>query len=201
MQKTQAPIKILKLAQPFLALELRAEKLQTRGLLGCHFSKDDCRSGLQPTVENLPKGRHGSGGLFGGFLQWIFWSQNAKENLPKKSTGNPPAENKKESAGARPPQIRQPGPKIRHKTYKQSCLSSLQVHAGFFDWEGLLLEAFSEHGFRDTLWLPWSRLPCWNAPAIPQLLLVGVTRFAVRPSRQYFWLKVFVLRKRPKNNK
>ena len=33
------------------------------------------RSGVQPTVENLPEDRHGSGGFCGGF----FWSQNTKE--------------------------------------------------------------------------------------------------------------------------
>ena len=27
------------------------------------------RSGFQPTVKNLPKGRHGSGGFFGSFLR------------------------------------------------------------------------------------------------------------------------------------
>ena len=53
----------------------------------------------------------------GGF----FWSQNAKE----KSAEKPPAENKK-SAGARPPEIRQPGPKICRKTYQQIRLSNLQ---------------------------------------------------------------------------
>ena len=55
------------------------------------------RSGVQPTVENLPKGRHGSGGFCGGF----FWSQNAKEKSAEKirrkirqpKTKNPPAHN------------------------------------------------------------------------------------------------------------
>ena len=90
------------------------------------------RSGVQPTVENLPKDRHGSGGFFGGFLRRIFWPQNAKEKSAEKirrkirqpKTKNPPAHN--------PPEIRQPGPKIRRKTYQQIRLSNLQVHAGFF---------------------------------------------------------------------
>ena len=67
------------------------------------------RSEVQPTLDNLPKDRHGSGGFCGGF----FWSQNAKEKSTEKirrkirqqKTKNPPAHD--------PPEIRQPGPKIR----------------------------------------------------------------------------------------
>ena len=69
------------------------------------------QSGVQPTVENLPKDCHGSGGFCGGFLRWIFWSQNTKEKSANKNppeirqpkTKNPPAHV--------PPDIRQPGPK------------------------------------------------------------------------------------------
>ena len=28
--------------------------------------------GFEPTFDSLTKGRHGSGGFFGGFLRWIF---------------------------------------------------------------------------------------------------------------------------------
>ena len=61
------------------------------------------RSGVQPTVENLPKDRHGSG----GFLRWIFAVDflvaKCKRKIRRKNPPeNPPAENKK-SAGARPP--------------------------------------------------------------------------------------------------
>ena len=49
----------------------------------------DC-SGFQPTVENLPKGRHGSGGFFGGLLQWFFGNKMQKKirwhATPPKST-------------------------------------------------------------------------------------------------------------------
>ena len=57
------------------------------------------RSGVQPTVENLPKDCHGSGGFCGGFLRWIFLVAKIRRKNPPE---NPPAENKK-SAGARPP--------------------------------------------------------------------------------------------------
>ena len=61
------------------------------------------RSGVQPTVENLPKDRHGSGGFCGGFLRWIFLVAKNKRKIRRKNPPeNPPAENKK-SAGARPP--------------------------------------------------------------------------------------------------
>ena len=73
-------------------------------------------------------------------LRWIFavdsfWSQNAKEKSAEKirrkirqpKTKNPPAHD--------PPEIRQPGPKIRRKTYQQIRLSNLQVHARFFSIE------------------------------------------------------------------
>ena len=60
------------------------------------------RFGFQPIVENLPKGPHESGGLFGGFLRWIFGSQNAKEkSASKHPPENLPAENK--NFCARPP--------------------------------------------------------------------------------------------------
>ena len=84
------------------------------------------RSGLQPTVENLPKGHHGSGGFFGGFLRWIFGHKMQRKIRRKKSPenqSNPPV---------KPPSARRV----------------------FFDWEGLLLEASSEQRFWDTLWLP-----------------------------------------------
>ena len=107
------------------------------------------RSGVQPMVENLPKDRHGSGGFCGGF----FGRKLQKKNRPKDPPENPPAENKK-SASARPPEIRQPGPKIRRKTCQQIRLSSLQAHAGFFRLRRIALGGASEHGFWDTLWLP-----------------------------------------------
>ena len=56
------------------------------------------RPGVQPTVENFPKDRHGSGGFFGGFLRWIFGSQCTRKTAGKNrrkirqpKTKNPPA--------------------------------------------------------------------------------------------------------------
>ena len=90
-------------------------------------------SGVQPTVENPAKRPPWKWWIFRWILRWIFWSQNTKEKSAEKirrkirqpKTKNPPAHN--------PPEIRQPGPKIRRKINQQIRLSNLQVHAGFFD--------------------------------------------------------------------
>ena len=74
------------------------------------------RSGFQRTVENLPKGRHGSDGFFEIFAV-EFCHKMQKENPPKKSTENPPAETKNPPAH-NPPEIHQPGPKMHRKTYQ-----------------------------------------------------------------------------------
>ena len=118
------------------------------------------QSGVQPTVENLPKDRHGSGGFCGGF----FWSQNAEEKSAEKirrkirqpKTKTPPAHDP-------PPQIRQPGPKIRRKTYQQIRLSNLQVHAGSFRWRSIALGGIFRAwilGHSLAAFWAWSRLPC-----------------------------------------
>ena len=64
-------------------------------------------------------------------MRWIFWPQNTKEKIRQKirqpKTKKPPAHD--------PPEIRQPGPKIRRKIYQQIRLSNLQVHAGFVSIE------------------------------------------------------------------
>ena len=36
-------------------------------------------SGVQPTAENLPKDRHGSGGFCGGVLRWLFGRKMQKK--------------------------------------------------------------------------------------------------------------------------
>ena len=113
------------------------------------------RSGVQPTVENPPKDCHGSGGFCGGFLRWMFWSQNPKEKSAEKIRQKSAAENKK-STGARPPR----NPPARPKNPAQNLPTNPPVKPPstrpffFFDCEGSLLEASSEHGFWDTLWLP-----------------------------------------------
>ena len=84
------------------------------------------RSGFQPTVENLPKGHHGSGGFLGGFCDGFFVGKSASQNQKK----NPTALD--------PPQIDQPGPKSAAKpTNRSACQTSkwdwvLQVHAELF---------------------------------------------------------------------
>ena len=112
------------------------------------------RSGFQPTVENLPKGCHGSGRCFGGCLQWISWSHIQKKNPPKKSARKSASQKQKIRRRTIPPKSTSQAQKIGRKTYRQIHLSNLQVTRGVFsDWEGLLLEASSEHGFWDNHWL------------------------------------------------
>ena len=122
----------------------------------------------------------------GGFL----WSQNTKEKSAEKIRRKIRQLKTKKSAGARPPpEIRQPGPKIRHRTYQQIRLSNLQVQAGFFRLRKIALGGVFRAwilGHSLAAFWAWSRLLCWNALAIPQLLLVGWTRFAAHPSRQHF---------------
>ena len=117
------------------------------------------RSGVQPTVEKYLKDLHRSGGFCGGFLRWIFFVAKYKRKIRQKirqpKTKNPPAHD--------PPKTRQPGPKIRSKTYQQIRLSNLQVHARFFRLSRIA------HGGVFRAWIlghslaafwAWLRLPC-----------------------------------------
>ena len=112
------------------------------------------RSGVQPTVENLPKDRHGSGGFCGGFLRWIFWSQNAKEKSAKKSAGKSASRKQKIRRRTTPPKSASQAQKSAAKPTNKSACQTSKYTPGFFDGEVLLSEASSEHGFWDTLWLP-----------------------------------------------
>ena len=137
-----------------------------------------CRSGFQPSVENLPKDRCRSGGFFGGFLRWLFLVAQCKRKI---------CQPKKKSASARPPRS-QAQKSATKPTNKSTCQTS-KYTPGFFR-----LRRFALGGvFR--IWIlghslgafwAWSKLACWNAPGIPQLLLVGGIRFAAHPSRQHF---------------
>ena len=117
------------------------------------------RSGVQPTVENLPKDRHGSG----GFLRWIFWSQNTKEKSTEKirrkirqpKTKNPPAHD--------PPKSASQAQKSAAKPTNKSSLSNLQVHAGFFRLRRIALGGVFRAwllGHSLAAFWAWSRLPC-----------------------------------------
>ena len=130
------------------------------------------QSGFQPTVENLPKKAAMEVVDFfvefgGGFFQ------NAHE---KSADKNPPAKNKNPPAHnpPPPPKIRQPGPKIRRKTYQQIRPSNLQVHARLFQLRRLA---------RGGVFRAWILL---FGCLLPQVLLVGRTRFAAHPSMQRF---------------
>ena len=90
------------------------------------------RSGVQPTVEDLPKDRHGSGGFCGGFLRWIFLVAKCKRKIRRKNPPeNPPAENKK-SAGTRPPpkSASQAEKSAAKRTNESACPTS-KCTAGF----------------------------------------------------------------------
>ena len=106
--------------------------------------------------------------------------------------------------GATPPRNPPARPKIRCKTYQQIRLSNLQMGLGassarraFLDWqEGLLLEASSEHGFWDTLWLPsahgrgsHAEICWWDGQALLRIL----------PDNT-FYSQAFVWSKQLKNN-
>ena len=140
------------------------------------------RSEVQPTVENLPKDRHGSG----GFLRWNFWSQKCKRKNPRKKirrkirhpkTKNPPAHD--------PPEIRSSArPTNPLQTYQQIRLSNLQVQAGFLSIEKDC--SWRRLQSMDSGTLFGCLLGMVEAPMLTQLLLVGWTRFAAHPSKQHF---------------
>ena len=111
-------------------------------------------SGFQPMVENLPKGRHGSGGFFGGFLQWIFWSQNAKEKSAKKSAAKSASRKQKVRRRTTPPKSTSQAQKSTAKPTSKSICQTSRYTPGFFRLRRLALGGVSEHGFWDTLWLP-----------------------------------------------
>ena len=125
--------------------------------------------------------------IFGGFLQW-FWSQNPPKDLPKKTVAESASRKQKIRRHTTPPPRNPPArpqtsaalptnPPVSKCTPGLLRLRRFALGGVFRAWIlGHSLAAF---------WA-WSRLPCWNAPAIPQLLLVGGTRFAVHPSRQHF---------------
>ena len=106
------------------------------------------RPGFQPTVENLSKGRHGSGGFFGGF-----WVRKMQKKNPPKNSGKIRQPKTKNPLAHDRPKIHQPGPTTHRKTYQQIPIKPPNTR-WFFDLEGSLLEVSSEHGRWDTLCLP-----------------------------------------------
>ena len=85
-----------------------------------------------------------SGFLVAKCKRKIGWKNPPENRQPK--TKNPPAHD--------PPQIRQPAQKSAAKPTNKSACQTSKYTPGFFDRAGWLLEASSEHGFWDTLWLP-----------------------------------------------
>ena len=81
------------------------------------------RSRFQPTVENLPKGRHGSGGFCGGFFDHKIQKKNPPEN--------PLAENKN-FAGAQPPKSNSEVRKSAAKPTNRSACQTSKDTPGFF---------------------------------------------------------------------
>ena len=69
------------------------------------------------------------------FCGGSFWSQNTKEKSAEKIRRKIRQPKTKIPQAHDPPEIRQPVPKIRRKTYQQIRLSNLQVHAGLFSIE------------------------------------------------------------------
>ena len=108
---------------------------------------------FQPTLENLPKGRHGSGGFFVGFLRFVVTTKKSarksasqKQKIRRRPTP-PKSTSQAQNSSAKP-------------TKKSVCQPPSQTGCfkcapGFFDCEeGLLLKASSGHRFWDTLWRP-----------------------------------------------
>ena len=116
-----------------------------------------------PTVETLPKDRHGSGGFCGGFLRWSFWSQNPKEEPAEKSAGKSASRKQKIRRRTTPPEIRHPGPRIRRKTYQQIRPSTSKHTPGFSRLRrnalGGVFRAWILGHSLAAFWA-WSRLPC-----------------------------------------
>ena len=86
------------------------------------------------------------GGFFGRKIQ--------KENPPKKSAGKSASRKPKIRRRTTPPKSASQTQKTAAKPTNKSACQTSKCTSGFFDWEGLLLEASSEHGFWDTFWLP-----------------------------------------------
>ena len=141
------------------------------------------QSGVQPTVENLPRDRHGSGGFCGGFVDFLV--AKCKRKIRRKNPPeNPPAENKK-SARARPPR----NPPARPKNPPQNLPTNPSVKPPstrpVFSIEKD--RSSRRHQSMDSgLWLPSWHGRGSHVAAVPQLLLVGWTRFVAHPSKQHF---------------
>ena len=118
------------------------------------------------------------------------------------------------------PEIRQPKTKIRRrmtppprnpparpKSPSQNLLTNPPVKPPstrrvFFDWEGLLLEASSEHGFWDTLWLPsgHGQAPMLKCTCNPSAAAGGKDKVCCAPFQTTLLVKsVRFEKKAPKN--
>ena len=119
------------------------------------------------------------------FLRWI-----TKEKSAKKSIGKSASWKQKIRRRTPPPKSTSQAQKSAVKPTNKSACQTSKYTLGFFDWEGLLwrrLQSTDSGTLVGCLlgMFEGPRLPCWNALAIPQLLLVGGTRFAAHPSRQH----------------
>ena len=95
------------------------------------------RSGFQPTVENLPKGRHGSGEYYfslAGFLRWMFWSRNAKGKTSAEKIRRKIRQPKTKDLPAHDPpkSTSQPQKSAAKPTNKSTCQSSRYTPGSFF---------------------------------------------------------------------
>ena len=111
--------------------------------------------GFEPTFDSLVWGCHGSGGLFGGFLRWIFIQ---KEYPPKKLPKNLPPENKK-SIGT------PAGPENLPQNLPTNPVVTAPSASRFFVIEKVCswrrVGSMDSGALLATLWA-WSRLPCWK---------------------------------------
>ena len=107
-------------------------------LLNLEF--DHGRSGVQRTVENLPRDRHGSDGFWGGF----FRSQNAKEKSGKKKSAGKSASRKQNPPAHDPPPPEKAASQAQKSAAKRTNKSTCQTSKytpGFFRLRRIALES------------------------------------------------------------
>ena len=100
-------------------------------------------------------------------LRWIFavifWSQNTKENPPKKSAGKSASRKQKIRRRTTPPKSASQAQKSAAKPTNKSAYQTSKIHAGFFRLRGIALGGVFRAwilGHSLAAFWAWSRLPC-----------------------------------------
>ena len=131
---------------------------------------------------NLPKGRHGSGGFIGGFLQWILVTKCKKKIPPRKSTGKSASRKQKIRRRTTPPR----NPPARPKNPLRNLPTNPPVKPPntrpvFFSISHFRLREFGAGNSG-----PASVPLLVGAPGKPLLGVFGVLGMCLRPWRHVF---------------